>query len=39
MNKQFRKIEPDPSSDPAAFASVPGPGPGEDPMTGPGTPS
>jgi hypothetical protein len=37
MNKQFRKITPDPSADPAAFASAPGPG--EDPMTGPGTPS
>ena len=37
MNKQFRKITPDPSADPATFA--PGSGPGEDPMTGPGTPS
>jgi len=41
MNKQFRKITPDPSADPAAFASVPGPGSGsdEDPATGPGTSS
>ena len=41
MNKQFRKITPDPSADPAAFASAPGSGPGsgEDPMTGPRTPS
>jgi hypothetical protein len=41
MNKQFRKITPDPSADPAAFASVPGSGPGsgEDPATGPGTSS
>ena len=39
MNKQFRKITPDPSADPATFASAPGSGPGEDPMTGPGTPS
>jgi len=42
MNKQFRKITPDPSADPA-FApgprSGPGSGPGEDPVTGPGTPS
>ena len=40
MNKQFRKITPDPSADPAFSASVPGPGsgPSEDPMTGPGTP-
>ena len=39
MNKQFRKITPDPSADPAFSASGPGPGsgPGEDPMTGPGT--
>jgi hypothetical protein len=41
MNKQFRKITPDPSADPAAFASVPGSGSGsgEDPATGPGTSS
>ena len=40
MNKQFRKIEPDPSADPA-FSSVPGPGSGsgDDPRTGPGTSS
>ena len=40
MNKQFRKITPDPSADPA-FSTAPGPGsgPGEEPMTGPGTPS
>jgi hypothetical protein len=38
MNKQFRKITPDPSADPA-FSAAPGSGPGEDPMTGPGTPS
>jgi hypothetical protein len=40
MNKQFRKIAPDPSADPA-FSAAPGPGSGsgEDPMTGPGTPS
>jgi hypothetical protein len=40
MNKQFRKITPDPSADPAAFASGPragsGSGSGEDPVTGPG---
>jgi len=40
MNKQFRKITPDPSADPAAFAASPrsgaGPGSGEDPVTGPG---
>jgi hypothetical protein len=39
MNKQFRKITPDPSADPTAFASAPGSGSGDDPMTGPGTPS
>ena len=33
MNKQFRKITPDPSADPATFASAPGPG--EEPVTGP----
>jgi hypothetical protein len=38
MNKQFRKITPDPSADPA-FSAAPGSAPGEDPMTGPGTPS
>jgi hypothetical protein len=38
MNKQFRKITPDPSAA-SASASAPGPGPGEDPATGPGTPS
>ena len=39
MNKQFRKIEPDPSADPAAFAAAPGSSSGDDAMTGPGTPS
>ena len=40
MNKQFRKITPDPSADPAsASASGFAPAPGEDPGTGPGTPS
>ena len=39
MNKQFRKITPDPSADPAAFASVPGSGSDEDPAAGPGSPS
>jgi hypothetical protein len=40
MNKQFRKITPDPSADPAAFTSGQGSGPssgvGEDVPTGPG---
>ncbi len=44
MNKQFRKITPDPSADPASaaasgFASSSGSASGEDPATGPGTPS
>jgi hypothetical protein len=34
MNKQFRKITPDPSA-----GSVPDPAPGEDPAIGPGVPS
>jgi hypothetical protein len=42
MNKQFRKITPDPSADPA-FSAAPGPGLGsaasEDAATGPGHPS
>jgi len=41
MNKQFRKITPDPSADPASAAAsgfAPGPGSasGEEPATGPG---
>jgi len=41
MNKQFRKITPDPSADPASaaasgFAQGPGSASGEDPATGPG---
>ena len=42
MNKQFRKITPDPSADPASAAAsgfAPGSASGEDPGTGPGIPS
>jgi hypothetical protein len=44
MNKQFRKIAPDPSADPASaaasgFAQTSGTASGEDPATGPGPPS
>lgn len=42
MNKQFRKITPDPSADPASAAAsgfAQSSASGEDPATGPGTPS
>ncbi len=44
MNKQFRKITPDPSADPASaaasgFAQSSGSASGEDPALGPGTSS